>query len=165
MEHDICVAEMAEAPEGLTVEADALALVQALGLDEVELSVVLCDDAYIHQLNEGWRGKDAPTDVLSFPQQEGEITGGVLGDIVISLDTAARQAGAMGHDLPTEVRVLLVHGLCHLLGHDHKQDDHAAEMARLEARLLGVLGVPEASRGLIHRAHGGAHDGEPPADG
>jgi probable rRNA maturation factor len=84
------------------VEADALRLLELLGLDEVELSLVLCDDARIQALNRDYRGKDAPTDVLSFSMREGEEAEAddpVLGDLVISLDTAARQASELGHTL------------------------------------------------------------------
>jgi probable rRNA maturation factor len=116
---------------------------------------VLCDDAFIQPLNRDWRGNDAPTDVLSFPQ---EATGGfvapggrVLGDVVISVETAGRQGAELAHDTPTEVRVLLVHGLLHLLGHDHHDDAGAAEMRVAEVRLLTALGVP-GDAALVLRA-------------
>ncbi len=127
------------------VERDGDALLRELGLDG-ELSVLLCNDARIHDLNKQWRGKDGPTDVLSFPQDDDQY----LGDVVISIDTASRAATRLGHDVATEVRVLLVHGLCHLLGHDHGTADDTAAMRALEARLLGVLGCVNA--GLVERA-------------
>jgi probable rRNA maturation factor len=133
--------------------ADARALLRHLGLPGAELSVVLCDDAFIHDLNRTWRGKDAPTDVLSFAMQEGEdgdLNPDVLGDLVISLDTAGRQAAELGHPMPRELRVLLVHGLLHLLGYDHETLDDAVEMRSREAELLRVLG--EDPTGLVERA-------------
>ncbi|MCB9686971.1 MAG: rRNA maturation RNase YbeY [Alphaproteobacteria bacterium] len=137
---------------------DARTLLGLVGLPRTELSVMLCDDATIAPLNEAWRGRDAPTDVLSFPQEEAERPGVfatppmVLGDIVISTETAARQADEHGHDLETEVRVLLAHGLLHLVGHDHEDDEVlAAGMREEERRLLDALGI-DAEAALIHRA-------------
>ncbi len=148
----------------LQVEAEAGALLGLLGYGSAELSVVLCDDPHIHRLNRQWRGKDAPTDVLSFAMLEGRQIGAaagaaagegagtvVLGDLIISLDTAARQAREQGHALPEEIRILLIHGLLHLLGHDHMQPEEAARMQAEEARLLGLLGQG-GGRGLIARA-------------
>lgn len=117
-------------------------LLEQFGMDEGELSVVLCDDAFIHPLNLQYRGKDKPTDVLSFSQREGEEADEddpVLGDVVISLETAATQAAERGHGLDHEARVLLVHGVLHLLGYDHEQDDEAEEMEALERDLLAEL--------------------------
>ncbi len=126
----------------------------AIDLAEAELSIVLCSDAFIRPLNRDWRGKDAPTDVLSFAQQEGEAIledDPVLGDLVISVETAARQAAELGHSLDEELGVLLVHGLLHLLGYDHEQDpEEAAEMRAAEAKVLGLLG--RRPLGLVERA-------------
>ncbi len=135
------------------VAADARTLLKHLGLPRAELSIVLCDDEFIRALNAQWRQKDEPTDVLSFAMGEGEdagLTPDLLGDIVISVETAARQGAALGLSLDEEMRVLLVHGLLHLLGHDHIEPEDAAEMRAKEAELLGVLGA--AHTGLIHRA-------------
>jgi probable rRNA maturation factor len=102
----------------------------------VELSFI--DDARMRRLNRDWRGKDAPTDVLSFSY--GELGDGTLpaaedpeGEILISVETAARQAAAAGHSLAEEVSVLVIHGLCHILGMDHEDDSEAAAMAAVEA--------------------------------
>ena len=137
-----------------SVEALARAALRAIDFEEAELSIVLCSDAHIQALNRDWRGKDAPTDVLSFPQQEGEgllEDDEVLGDLVISIDTARRQAGELGHDLDQELAVLLVHGLLHLLGYDHEDDEQEAEEMRgAEGRLLAKLGRSHA--GLIDRS-------------
>lgn len=138
------------------VEALAQQALEALGLDQVELSVLLCDDEVIAALNAEWREVEGPTDVLSFPQEDQDwaLPEGMpraLGDVVISLDTAERQATALGHSLEQELRVLLVHGLLHLLGHDHEEDeDEAAAMRAAEASLLGAMGRSEP--GLIARS-------------
>src|SRR5690606_30211629 len=113
-----------------SIVGDAERVLAQFGLEDAELSVLITDDAAIPPMNLQWRGKDKPTDVLSFAQREGEQIGQVevLGDVVISLETAARQAVERGHDVAHEVRVLLVHGICHLLGYDHEEDDEAEEM-------------------------------------
>ena len=124
------------------VEAIAARTLDVLGLAESELSIVLCDDAFIHPLNRDYRGKDRPTDVLSFAQREGEESDPddpVLGDIVISVERAQAQADERGHSLETEMRVLLVHGILHLLGYDHEEDADAEEMEAEERRILSRL--------------------------
>jgi len=103
-----------------------------------EISVVLCDDAFIQALNAQYRGKDAPTDVLSFAQDDPDL----LGDIVIALPTASRQAQDAGWALEDEVALLGVHGLLHLLGHDDETRSGAwAMQARTEDALreVGIL--------------------------
>ncbi len=125
------------------VEADAAAVLAAFDLMDGELSVMLCDDATIWPLNRDYRGKDRPTDVLAFAQREGTPVPGqdhVLGDVVISVETAARQASERGHATAHELRVLLVHGICHLLGYDHEQDDEAEVMEAKEREILRLLG-------------------------
>ena len=89
--------------------------------DKSELSILFVDDIQIRTLNRDYRGKDAPTDVLSFALREGEAVGqyAVLGDIVISLETAARQAQEWEHPLADEIDELIFHGVLHLLGFDH----------------------------------------------
>ena len=93
-------------------------------------------------LNRQFRGKDAVTDVLSFPAE----SRGFMGDIVIAAGVSKRQARDAGHSAQTELRVLALHGLLHLLGYDHEADD--GRMARAEARLRRKAGLPE---GLIER--------------
>jgi Predicted metal-dependent hydrolase len=93
---------------------------EVLGLSRVELSIVLVSDAQIKRLNKLYRNKDKPTDVLSFPIGEKVEDWLILGDIVISVDTAKRQAQELGHSLEEELKRLLVHGLVHLLGYDHE---------------------------------------------
>ena len=151
---DVSRTEGVDYPEAPVV-ADGRRLLVALGLAEAEISILLTDDATIRPLNRDWRGHDTATDVLSFSQAEGEPIGrfDVLGDVVISLETAARQASELGHDLAHEVRVLLVHGLCHLLGHDHAEEAQARDMRALEDRLLLTLG--DGGSGLVARSDAG----------
>jgi probable rRNA maturation factor len=89
-------------------------------------------------INRKWRRKDKPTDVLSFPLEEGRRH---LGDVVISLDTARRQAREGGWPVSVELRRLLAHGLLHCAGHDHEKPDDARRMQRAERRLLGQRGM------------------------
>lgn len=116
------------------VKGAAERMLRALDLERDELSVLLCDDAVIHSLNREFRGKDKPTDVLSFSMREGEgarFAGPMLGDIIISLPTASRQAKALKRSLHDETMMLLAHGLLHLLGFDHVT---RAEERRMKAR-------------------------------
>jgi probable rRNA maturation factor len=108
-----------------------------------DVCVALVSDARMKALNRQFRGKDKVTDVLSFPAG----TRGFLGDIVIAAGVAKQQAKAAGHSLKTEIRILTLHGLLHLLGYDHDADD--GKMARVEARLRKKAGLPE---GLIERS-------------
>jgi probable rRNA maturation factor len=108
-----------------------------------ELSVLLTGDEHIRAMNFQFRGLDKPTDVLSFPSvmEEG-------GDLAISLETAAVQAAAHGHELQTEVKVLILHGLLHLAGYDHEHD--RGQMRRRENLLRRQFGLPA---GLVERTH------------
>lgn len=108
-------------PEALErdIQDDAMTLIRVARRDApTELSVVLCDDREISELNSRWRGIDKFTDVLSFPQDDPDKV--LLGDIVISVETAKEQAAAREYDVKDEIRVLLVHGLLHLMGYDHE---------------------------------------------
>ncbi len=142
------------------VQGLAEAALEALECADQELSILLTDDDQIQALNRDYRDKDTPTDVLSFGQDEGEVFPGmvpVLGDLVISLETAQRQADSLGHPLAAEVRVLLVHGLLHLMGHDHIEKSDRVEMASAEDALLAALpAVAEwpTTSGLIGRQGG-----------
>lgn len=127
----------------------------ALQLVAVEVSVVLCDDAFIHPLNRDYRDKDRPTDVLSFAQREGDFADPddpMLGDIIISLERAEAQAAERGIPLSQELSLLLVHGLLHLLGYDHIEDDEAEEMEALEKKLLSQIQVEWPSNFGYRRA-------------
>ena len=99
---------------------------------DAEVSVLVCDDEFIHALNHQYRGFDKPTDVLSFPQDDPEC----LGDIVISVDTAARQAAGANWPIESELALLAVHGLLHLVGHDDEDEVGAATMERLTRAIL-----------------------------
>ena len=119
----------------------------ALDVEQVakpaELSVLLADDPTVHELNKTYRGTDEATDVLSFSQTEGEPfaqpEGAVphLGDVIISIDTARRQAAEYAVSLQDEVSHLLVHGVLHLLGYDHEDAAEADVMRRHEEAILG----------------------------
>jgi probable rRNA maturation factor len=116
------------------------------------VTVAIVPDAKVRQLNSVYRRIDAPTDVLSFPSRaEARVKGPplapFLGDIVIARGIARKQAKILGHSLTTELRVLALHGLLHLLGYDHENDD--GRMARTEARLRRKAGLP---LGLIARS-------------
>ena len=125
------------------VRSDARRLLAALGEERAELTVSLIGDAEMHVLNRDYRGKDRPTDVLAFALREGRRAPGddaVLGDVVISLDTAARQARERSVPTDAEVRTLLIHGVLHLLGYDHERSAaEARRMHAMERRLLGSL--------------------------
>jgi probable rRNA maturation factor len=114
-----------------------------------DVSVLLTGDTQIRRWNREYRGKNKPTDVLSFPAAalDGAGPGPLAGDLALSVETAARQAEEHGHRLAEEVRILVLHGLLHLAGYDHETDD--GEMARKELRLRAKLNL---STGLIERA-------------
>jgi probable rRNA maturation factor len=127
------------------VRAIAQRMLSFLSRDAAELSILLTDDAYIRVLNRDHRGKDRATDVLAFPQEpepeEGaelppSAPGQLLGDVVISLDTAERQARSRRHALLDEVSFLLAHGILHLIGYDHQDDAEEARMTAMTKRLL-----------------------------
>ena len=107
-----------------------------------EVSLVICGDGAIQRLNRRWRRKDRPTDVLSFPLLEGPLLAQpkgqplALGDVVISVPTARRQAAAAGKTLKTELALLWVHGLLHLLGYDHVMKSGEKRMFALQTRIL-----------------------------
>ncbi len=139
------------------VGADARALLKLLSLENCELSLVLTDDAAIQELNRTYRSKNSPTDVLSFPQLECEFAykneraaldcrtvRRLLGDVVISVDTALRQAEEIGATPESRVRTLLVHGILHLLGYDHEKS--RAEARRMFARERELIAALASSR-------------------
>jgi probable rRNA maturation factor len=133
--------------DGLDEDALSRLAAHALAVEHVpapaELSIVLSDDATVQQLNLQYRGTDAPTDVLSFSQAEGEafaVPDGEtphLGDVIISIDTARAQAVDYGLSLQDEVAHLLVHGILHLLGYDHIDADDERLMRAHEDAVLG----------------------------
>jgi probable rRNA maturation factor len=141
-------------PDGVIVETRGLgpwlariAPAKAKG----DLSIAIVSDARMRALNRQFRGKDKVTDVLSFPADRSALSApaaaGFMGDVVIAAGVAKQQARAAGHTLQTEIRVLALHGLLHLLGYDHEAD--GGTMARVEARLRKKAGLKE---GLIERS-------------
>ncbi len=128
------------------------------GLGEFELSIHFTDGVGIAELNQQYRNKATSTDVLSFPQKEFQhkLLGGpakvsikpepwdsVLGDLVISLDDAARNAASINQGLDREVCFLIVHGILHLAGHDHERRDEEAVMLAEQARIMGIFAASE----------------------
>jgi len=110
-----------------------------------ELSLVFTDDAAIRELNAGWRGKDKPTNVLSFPAfPEGwSALPPMLGDIVLAAETVAREAEEEGKPLENHIAHLVVHGFLHLVGHDHEDEEEAETMEAAERRILSALAIPD----------------------
>jgi len=104
------------------------------------VSIALVDNDYIRSLNREYRQKDAPTDVLSFPLADDEDDE-ILGDVVISLEKAAEQAKEYGHSFSREVAFLTVHGVLHLLGHDHYEEEETRIMRAKEEKILSALGL------------------------
>ena len=103
-----------------------------------ELAVMLCDDAAMRELNDRWRGRPEPTNVLSFPAA---APSEALGDIAIAYETTAREAQAEDKSFADHLAHLTVHGFLHLLGYDHQGDAEAAAMERLEVAILARLGI------------------------
>ena len=145
-------------------EAALAAAATRLGSAPAELSVTLADDAAVHDLNRTWRGKDAPTNVLSFPLQERNllerneksigttvvesVAGGppvplLLGDVILAHETVAREADAQSKPLADHVTHLVVHGVLHLLGFDHVEEGEAVAMERTETEILAHLGIAD----------------------
>lgn len=130
------------------IRAHVAILMREAGEPDASLSLMFVRDAEIAQLNAQHRGKDRPTDVLSFPLEPDVMDGGediverMLGDIVISLDTASRQAQEYDAPLVAEVERLLIHGILHLLGHDHEAPGERAEMEAEERRLASAINLP-----------------------
>jgi probable rRNA maturation factor len=142
--------------KGWPPEADLLALAQRiicaacgdlkLAATPCELSLVFANDAMIQSLNAQWRGKDKPTNVLSFPAfplKPGAKLPLMLGDIVLARETAAREALAEDKPFDSHVSHLLLHGFLHLLGYDHETEAEALAMETIETRILASLAIPD----------------------
>ncbi len=114
-----------------------------------EVSILLCDDGFIRDLNQKWRGIDKPTNVLSFPAGDTAVLGPLLGDIVIAYATARREAVDEDKALRDHVTHLLVHGFLHLIGYDHLAAAEAEEMETLERAILAELGIDDPYRGAF----------------
>lgn len=155
-----------------TLEKQAQRMLAVLGLEGAELSIALVDDATIHALNKAYRKKDKPTDVLSFaqhddalsqaksarakgarPAKQGAAPSLLLGDVIVSLDTAARQAAERSRSLGAELTTLLAHGILHLAGFDHRTDDEEREM-NAYAAVLEAAALAKKPLRLALREHG-----------
>lgn len=102
-----------------------------------ELSVVLADDGFVQNLNKQWRGKDKPTNVLSFPQDEPMM----LGDVILAFETVKQESSEQNKRFEDHTAHLIVHGILHLLGHDHMNDADAEIMEALEIEILDAVGI------------------------
>jgi probable rRNA maturation factor len=131
-----------------SVEAAISALAEAPSGD-VEISVALADDVTVQALNRDWRGKDYPTNVLSFPAPRTKVPGPrPLGDIALAYETVARESRDENKPFADHAVHLLVHGTLHLLGYDHESDGDAAVMEALEVEALARVGVADPYRGV-----------------
>jgi len=128
--------------DGRALVATARRLLCAMGEGDAALSLSLVRDDAIRALNQRYRGRDAPTDVLSFPLEEAIAPERMLGDVVISVETARRQAAAYDASIQREVYRLLIHGLLHLTGHDHVEAPERNFMRREERRLAKAIDLP-----------------------
>jgi probable rRNA maturation factor len=126
------------------LKATMRALLENVDESESAISLTLVDDATIQAINREHREKDKPTDVLSFPLEPSEFEGPerLLGDIVISIDTARRQAADYDAPLQRELYRLMIHGLLHVLGHDHMEPEERRVMEAEERRLAAAIGMP-----------------------
>lgn len=140
---------LAKAVVGAAVEAGALSLAPG-----AEISIVLCGDNFIADLNKRWRGIDRPTNVLAFPSSTDPAAAPVLGDIVIAFETAAQEAVAAEITLRDHVAHLVAHGFLHLVGYDHVDEVEAEEMEMLETRILAMLGIADPYGGGLVLATG-----------
>jgi probable rRNA maturation factor len=128
------------------VKKAVLAAADAVSTPRAELAIVLSDDSGIRTLNRDWRGKNAPTNVLSFPAAragKGQSASPYIGDVIIAYQTVAREAVAEGKPFNHHLAHLAVHGFLHLLGYDHENDRDAQKMERLERKILKRLAVPD----------------------
>lgn len=131
-----------------TVRKAAYTVSELYELNNAEVSITFTDNEHIHEINRDYRNVDRPTDVISFALNEGdepEIEGGapinVLGDIIISVEKAIEQAKDYGHSIEREVAFLTVHGMLHLLGYDHIEENDRKEMRREEDFVMEKLGI------------------------
>ncbi|MGO4185594.1 rRNA maturation RNase YbeY [Paenibacillus sp. TAF43_2] len=152
--------EKLEIPEDWITKIEQLLQLagEAEGISDGEVSLTFTNDEEIHQLNREYRGIDRPTDVLSFAMQEDGVDeldiifevdsedekdpiSGMLGDIIISVDTALAQSEEYGHSLEREIGFLFVHGFLHLIGYDHQDDETEAEMTAKQEAILQQAGL------------------------
>ncbi len=138
-----------ESALGLLAERAVASVVAELGTGEKgspELSLVFTDDSHIQKLNAEWRGKDGPTNVLSFPAfpvAPGAALPPMLGDIVLAAETVSRESKLDGKPLEHHIAHLIIHGFLHLVGHDHETETEAEVMESIERRALARLAIPD----------------------
>ena len=132
-------------PSDLLERAAQATLAHQAAPPEADLTLVLTGDERIRALNRDFLGRDDPTDVLSFPADETDPQTGrrYLGDVVISLPRALEQSTARGHTVEAEIQLLVVHGILHLLGHDHAGAQEKARMWAAQAEVLERLGLDQ----------------------
>jgi probable rRNA maturation factor len=127
----------------LIVHRAAIAACEDAGVNEGEISVVLCDDARIRELNRQFRDQDKPTNVLSFPSNETENGLRFYGDVAIAFETLMREASEENKRVDAHLSHLAAHGTLHLLGFDHEKDAEAEDMESRETKILAKLGFPD----------------------
>jgi probable rRNA maturation factor len=136
LQQDFSDTALLEYAARLTLDAESAS-------SDSDMTIVLTDDAQLRELNREHLGVDAPTDVLSFPADEEDPETGAhyLGDILISIPRARQQAEAAGHPVEAEAQLLVVHGVLHLLGHDHAEAEEKARMWQAQAEVMSKLGL------------------------
>lgn len=136
-------------PDPALLERAAQATLDLQAALDADLTLVLTEDEQVRELNRLYRGVDAPTDVLAFPAGEPDPETGrlYLGDVILSMQRAAAQAAAGGHSLEAELQLLVVHGVLHLLGHDHAGGEDKARMWAAQSEVLERLGISPA---IVH---------------
>lgn len=140
-----CIARVSEVVEAAALAAAREPLSRLAG---ASAAIALSDDRAVAALNGSYRGKAAPTNVLSFPAAESPVFGKAggerfLGDVILAAETVMREAAETGVPAGHHLQHLVVHGLLHLSGFDHETDEAAAEMETLETRILATLGIPD----------------------
>jgi len=135
----------AEVTDALLARAARAAFLAAPPLKHgtYEVTLVLTDDKEMQELNSTWRGKDAPTNVLSFPLEEEVSEPGLLGDVVLAYETTLKEAREANLALADHVSHLVVHGVLHLVGFDHEEDEEAERMENLERTALASIGIAD----------------------
>lgn len=136
--------------QSLAVSAAALA-------KECELSVTFCDDAAIQALNAAWRGKNQPTNVLSFPTPGALAHKPLLGDVIVAYETVVKEAQEQGKPLRAHAAHMVTHGFLHLIGYDHETADEAERMEALERKIALALGFPDPYADDAEGPAGGAN--------
>lgn len=125
-------------PVRRTIKKSIRAAAREMGDKKCEVSVLVCDNSAIRELNAAWRNIDRETDVLSFPMEDDSP---LLGDIVLSLEKAYEQAKEYGHTAAREIGFLTVHSMLHLYGYDHMEEEERAEMRKMEEKILKSIGL------------------------